>query len=169
MKFWIRIGTKSESVSLGKLDADKYYHMVATYNSGTGKVNVYLDGNLVASEVKTGTFNFPSNTNAHWFGIGGSSSPTIGESRYPLDGDVVFGRLYSKELDQDDVRNLWEQIINRQSLENIDQVVSELERLRSKTTSSEIATKIAEGEMLMANYNTTQEQINEFIASAKEL
>lgn len=169
MKFWIRLGNTSESISLGELDPNLYYHMVATYDNATGKISVYLNGSLVASETKTAAFAFPTSANAYWFGVGGSSSPTVGESRYPLEGDVVFGRLYSKAISHDEVANLWQQVVNRKALDNVDKVHSELTRLKAKSSTSAIAAKIEEGEKLMANFGTTQLAIDAFISSASTL
>ncbi|KNF08955.1 putative phosphohydrolase [Gottschalkia purinilytica] len=97
VEIWAHIGGSYKRVGV-KLEANKYYHIVATYDGK--EVSIYLDGKKINSSFTTGNVSSP---NIH-FAIGGDPNPTGGG--IVLDGNVSIARLYSKGLSIHEVSEL---------------------------------------------------------------
>ena len=79
------------------------YHVVGTWNKGTGKASVYINGKLRNTVPAAGDFKFG---NAPWFGIGGD--PTVDKgAELAFSGDVAIARIYSDPLTAAQVEELY--------------------------------------------------------------
>ncbi|MDR0506205.1 MAG: hypothetical protein LBH32_05245 [Dysgonamonadaceae bacterium] len=98
IQFWVHIGGSYKTVrSSVTAVPGTYYHVVGVYDKANEKILVYIDGENAGEQVASGNFGFPSNSSAHWIGVGGDANPN-NYAQFPLDGEVVIARMYDKAL-----------------------------------------------------------------------
>ena len=79
-------------------EANRYYHVIGTFNKETEIVSIYVNGKLENSLNASGDFKFQeTNTDARWFGIGADPNANDqGEASFY--GEVVVARLYDAPM-----------------------------------------------------------------------
>ncbi len=87
-----------------------FYHLVAVYDAGTGKVSLYVDGVLKAEASAGGDLVMPSAQASSWFCIGGDCSSSLNYAEKTWQGEVVNARLYSSALGAADVTTLYRKV-----------------------------------------------------------
>ena len=148
----------------------KYNHVVFTYDEATKTLTSYYNGNLVATKKTLKNLNLPQYNDQYLF-IGGdvASDKTIAE--FPYDGDIATVRIYSQALNGLEVNNLYQQLINRKSLANADNlneiIANKLPSYiedKSNATKKKLAEKyLTEGWDLMNSFSSTAEQISAYL------
>mgnify|MGYP001011240325 CR=1 FL=1 len=89
-----------------KPEKGKYYHCVGIYDARSETANIYVNGEIEATEEAKGNFVFSS---TEWFGIGVRPSHfESGENGWY--GDVVIARIYDSAFRENEVKTLWENI-----------------------------------------------------------
>lgn len=83
-----------------KMEAGKYYHVVAAYDKATAKMRVYINGNPACELQAEGDFAFPKD-GANWIGIGADAHSET-EGQFGLDGTILVARMYGKALSRDE-------------------------------------------------------------------
>ncbi|MDR1115889.1 MAG: hypothetical protein LBL33_07070 [Tannerella sp.] len=89
----------------------RYYHVVGTWDKITGKICIYVDGELKGEMTQTGNFTFPSNA-PRWFATGGqqAASGSLPYITAAMKGDLVVARIHSKALTAEEVASLYRQL-----------------------------------------------------------
>lgn len=113
LQFFCHVGGGYKTIKTGvKVEAGQFYHVVVTYDSEAKKTAMYINGSLSGELEAAGSFGFPSDSNAHWFGIGGDANPG-GYVQFTLDGEVAIARMYSHAVDRDEVYWLHKDVEDR--------------------------------------------------------
>ncbi|MGL5378361.1 metallophosphoesterase [Clostridium sp.] len=123
VEIWAHIGGSYKRVGV-KLEKDKYYHLLASYNGSS--LDLYLDGEKVASAAATGSVYHP---NVH-FAVGGD--PSSSGAGIVLDGNIALARLYSKGVNISEVAKLYSEFDNRRNLEQVDSLLEKVETLKAE-------------------------------------
>lgn len=115
LQFYCHVGGGYKTINSGlKVNTGEFYHVVATYDSKTQKTTMYINGSLAGELNAEGSFGFPSDKNAHWFGIGGDANPS-GNTQFQLNGEVAIARMYSHAVDRDEVYWLYKDVKDTQN------------------------------------------------------
>lgn len=108
----------------------RFYHAVGVWDKTEGKAYIYVDGELKGSTSAVGSLKFPTNSAAHWLGIGADASPYGGQSAWS--GDVAIARVYDQVLTAEQVAELYDKVkVDQNSIEIIS--LSDIEYLTSCT------------------------------------
>lgn len=167
VEIWAHIGGSYKRVGV-KLEANKYYHILAAYNGSS--LDLYLDGELVNSMPATGKVYHPNVA----FAVGGDPSPS--GAGIVLDGNVSLARLYSKGVNVSEVKKLYKEYSDRSSLENIEDVKSKQSEINEKLalnyqekapnlkdTIDELNSLLTQGTKVIESLDTTSKDIEEYV------
>ncbi len=112
LQFYCHVGGGYKTINSGlKVNTGEFYHVVATYDSDAKKTTMYINGSLAGELNAEGSFGFPSDRDAHWFGIGGDANPS-GNTQFQLNGEVAIARMYSHAVDRDEVYWLYKDVLD---------------------------------------------------------
>ena len=166
---WVKNSDNTYPGSSTVLATDTYYHITVTYNGS--EVKVYKDGTLIDTASASGSMEFYSGDDDNFcMVIGGDYNPTKGENdamipqtlaQNAFTGKIVTAGIYGGALEESEVRALNEKYEARKALTKID-------GLNDLLTGGSITDEalLAEGWELMADEDTTDEDINAFTAKA---
>lgn len=151
-----------------KVNTNEYYHITVTYDGSV--VRVYRDGVEIDSQAASGAMKFFSNVDEN-FGmvVGGDYNPTgkVGaytdqtEAQNAFSGKIVFANIYNGALTSKEISALNDKYTARRALTKID----DLNELLTGGTLNDALSE--EGWELMADENTTDDDINAFISKAQ--
>lgn len=153
-------GTAYHRVDFGRIEANKYYHYVFTFDGEM--IRLYQDGKLVNSEACT-KLNMPGSTSAQYFCVGADSS-TGGKGNDALKGEIAIARIFDKAANNSEVFRLYEQINTRKVITKFNDLNTALTITIPGMTGADKDALLKEGWDLMNNAATTQASIESFLA-----
>lgn len=108
-QFRVRFGSSyADLYSTIPIVANKYYHILVSYDKTASKLRMYIDGVLAGELATTGTLSLPVAA-AQWIGIGGDAGTgTVVQN--PLDGEIVIARIYNKAITRDEAYWLYQEV-----------------------------------------------------------
>lgn len=108
-EFWAHIGGAYKTLKGGSVTPKKFQHVIAIYDKTNAKLVMYVDGTKVGEMAAAGNFAFPGNTAAQWIAIAGDAG-TGSTVQSPMDGEIVFARMYGKAVSRDEVYRMYEAV-----------------------------------------------------------
>ena len=109
-------GYVSPSVISNALEYGKWYHIVATYDKGTAKAYVYINGELRLTMPTNGAAVSKPIDGMGWFVIGGCSTSNNGTDS-PFNGEISVSRVYSDALPAVEIKMLAARELDSNDLE----------------------------------------------------
>ncbi len=146
---------------------NEYYHVTVTYDGSV--IKAYNNGKLIDSVSATGAMNFYADADENYgMVIGGDFRPgTDGAdqtaAQNAFTGKIVFANVYNSALTADEVSELNTKYEAKKKLENADALNEFL--ISGKITDENLLRK---GWRLLADADTTDTDISEFISSAEK-
>ncbi|OPA77727.1 hypothetical protein BVG16_14920 [Paenibacillus selenitireducens] len=122
MELWAYINGSYKKVGV-QLEANKNYHLVATYDGG--QMTLYLNGAQVGTTAVSGSLSQPTIQ----FAIG-ADPESNNRGNYVMDGDVSVARFYSTAIYPEQVEMLYNELAQRQSIEELNTLFSKLEEAK---------------------------------------
>ena len=92
----------------------RWVHLAGTYNGETGKMSLYVDGNLIGTQTHTGEIRLDPESLNRPLAIGAElNGPSIDEPTADFDGYVRDVRIYDRALSDQEVKTLAEEARSR--------------------------------------------------------
>ena len=89
-------------------------HLAGTYNGETGKMSLYVDGNLIGTLTRTGEIRLDPESLNRPLAIGAElNGPSIDKPTADFDGYVRDVRIYDRALSDQEVKTLAEEARSR--------------------------------------------------------
>lgn len=102
INFYAYIGDGYKIIkSSSAIESGKYYHIVATYDKATSKIQLFINGNPTDEMSVSGDVHLPDEV-AQWIGIGADAKDNT-TGQFAFDGDILMARLYGKAVSRDEV------------------------------------------------------------------
>lgn len=172
------LGGGYKSLSAGqKLEPTDFYNVIFTYSATDKTMSCYING-IFSSKVThsgAGLLTIPTSENSQWFGIGADASVAPPGVDYPFDGSIVYCRLYSKVITDDEAYLIDRQNRQRRQITKLDQVNTLLTvTIPAKIAKVNAQSKVIlnnimdEGSALMGDFSITQTNVNQYITKANQ-
>lgn len=174
VEIWAHIGGSYKKVGV-KLEKDKYYHLLASYNGKS--LDLYLNGEKVGSVKATGSVYHP-NVN---FIIGGDPNSS-GGAGVLFDGDIALARLYSKGVNASEVKKIYKEFDSRKNLIEVDSILNKISVIEEKLATKpenllpmeirlyeELSNLSVDGKNIYSKMDVTKEEIYEYILSVDKV
>jgi hypothetical protein len=88
----------------------KWVHLVGTYNGETGKMSLYVDGELIGTQTHVGELRLDPESLDRPLAIGAElNGPNTDDSTGEFDGYIRDVRIYDRALSDEEVKTLAEQ------------------------------------------------------------
>jgi len=115
------LGLMDDDVSLYRLPkgqdkppVGQWVHLAGTYNGETGKMSLYVDGELIGTQTHAGEIRLDTESLNRPLAIGGElNGPSINEPTAEFDGYVRDIRVYDRALSDEEVKNLAEEAMRQ--------------------------------------------------------
>ena len=92
----------------------QWVHLAGTYNGETGKMSLYVDGELIGTQTHAGEIRLDTESLNRPLAIGGElNGPSINEPTAEFDGYVRDIRVYDRALSDEEVKNLAEKAMRQ--------------------------------------------------------